>query len=40
VDALGFFRLRYDHAHRLAEEFRELTADQLRARPHGLNSIA
>jgi DinB superfamily len=42
MDALGLFRLRYDAIHGgfVDELFAGLTDDQVRARPHGLNSVA
>jgi hypothetical protein len=42
MDALEFFRLRYDHAHTtMTDQLLDgLTDEQLRARPHGVNSIA
>jgi DinB superfamily len=42
MDALGLFRLRYDAIHGgfVDELFAGLTDAQVRARPHGLNSVA
>jgi hypothetical protein len=42
MDALGLFRLRYDAVHGgfVDELFAGLTDVQIRARPHGLNSVA
>jgi hypothetical protein len=42
MDALGLFRLRYEAIHGgfVDELFAGLTDDQVRARPHGLNSVA
>jgi hypothetical protein len=42
MDALGLFRLRYDAIHGgfVEELFAGLTDAQVRARPHGLNSVA
>jgi hypothetical protein len=42
MDALGLFRLRYDAIHGgfVDELFAGLTDGQVRARPHGLNSVA
>src|SRR5262249_35817163 len=42
MDALGLFRQRYDAVHGgfVDDLFTGLTDDQVRARPHGLNSVA